>query len=122
MRKTRDAYEIAYHRFVRGRPKLEAMLREERQRLKLAACLREIRERSGVTQTELARRIGTTPSVISRLEDPDYEGHSLRTLQRIVSALGMGLQLVISKGSGGKRKTRAVVLAPVPRPRRLAAV
>ncbi|MGD0091756.1 MAG: helix-turn-helix transcriptional regulator, partial [Planctomycetota bacterium] len=122
MSKTTDAYEIAYARFVKGKPRMENLLREEEQRLKLAACLREIRENAGLSQTELAKRIGTTGSVISRLEDPDYEGHSLKTLQRIVSALGMGLELTLVQGCGRTRRTKAVVLAAVPAHARRAAV
>lgn len=122
MKKTTDAYEIAYSRFIKGKPRMEALLREEEQRLKLAACLRELRESAGLSQTELARRVGTTGSVISRLEDPDYEGHSLKTLQRIVAALGMGLELTLVKGSGKARRTKAVVLAAVPERRKRAAV
>jgi predicted transcriptional regulator len=123
MKKTSDAYEILHARFIKGKPKMERMLREEQQRLKLAAWLRAIRENAGVSQTELARRIGTTGSVISRLEDPDYEGHSLKTLQRIVSALGMGLELAVVKGRGkSRRRTKAVVLASPPDHRKHAIV
>jgi ribosome-binding protein aMBF1 (putative translation factor) len=114
MKKTADAYAIAYDRFIKGKPKMEGMLREEEQRLKLAACLREMREKAGISQSELARRIGTTPSVVCRLEDPDYEGHSLKTLRRIVSALGIGLELTLVRGTGKRRRTKAVVLASVP--------
>jgi predicted transcriptional regulator len=33
------------------------------------------------------KRVGTTQSVISRLEDADYEGHSLAMLNRIAAAV-----------------------------------
>jgi transcriptional regulator with XRE-family HTH domain len=39
------------------------------------------------TKAKLARKVGTTQSVISRLEDADYDGHSLQMLRRIASAL-----------------------------------
>ena len=111
MKKTTDACEILYDRFIKGKPKMEAMLKEEKQRLELAACLRELRERAGISQSELARRVGTTPSVICRLEDPDYEGHSLKTLRRIVTALGMGLELKLVEKSNNRRVAKSVVLA-----------
>jgi transcriptional regulator with XRE-family HTH domain len=41
----------------------------------------------GLTQKALADMVGTTQSVIARLEDADYEGHSLRMLGRIAHAL-----------------------------------
>jgi transcriptional regulator with XRE-family HTH domain len=105
-----DAYEIAYERFVRGKPKMEALLKEERRKVRLAAALREMRESVGISQSELARRIGTTPSAICRLEDPDYEGHSLKTLQRVAAALGLGLELTLTRGTGRKRQSKALAL------------
>lgn len=47
----------------------------------------QLRQSSGLSQAELARRVGTTQSVISRLEDADYEGHSLAILNRIEAAV-----------------------------------
>jgi ribosome-binding protein aMBF1 (putative translation factor) len=47
----------------------------------------QLREDAGLSQAELARRVGTTQSVISRLEDADYEGHSLAMLNRIAAAV-----------------------------------
>ena len=45
---------------------------------------------------QLAKLIGTTQSVIARLESADYEGHSLSMLQRIAEALGQKLELRLS--------------------------
>jgi len=46
-----------------------------------------LRNGAGLTQQQLAKLVGTTACVISRLEDADYEGYSLKTLQRIATAL-----------------------------------
>ena len=46
-----------------------------------------------MTQSLLATAIGTTQSVISRLEDADYGGHSLRLLRRVAEATGQRLEL-----------------------------
>jgi transcriptional regulator with XRE-family HTH domain len=48
-----------------------------------------LRTAAGLTQAGLAKRVGTTASVISRLEDSEYKGHSLAMLRRIAEALGM---------------------------------
>jgi ribosome-binding protein aMBF1 (putative translation factor) len=63
----------------------------------LALLVREMREEAGLTQTELAKRAGTTQSVIARLEDAEYTGHSLATLERIALACGMALRLHAEK-------------------------
>ncbi len=59
----------------------------------LAVLVREMREDAGLTQAGLARKIGTTQSVIARLEDAEYAGHSLSMLERIASACGVNLKL-----------------------------
>ena len=38
-------------------------------------------------------RVGTTASVICRLEDADYEGHSLAMLRRIAAALNKRVEI-----------------------------
>jgi len=51
------------------------------------------REAAHLTQTALASLANTTQSVIARMEDADYEGHSLKLLQRIADALGLVLRV-----------------------------
>ncbi len=63
------------------------------QQMEVAEMLFAMRDRAGLTQRELAERVGTTASVICRLENADYEGHSLAMLRRIAAALGHRLEL-----------------------------
>ena len=61
------------------------------------ALVREARTRAGLTQAELAERVGTTQSAIARLE----RGTSL-TLERasrLVRACGFDLQVRIDEGA-----------------------
>jgi len=58
-----------------------------------ARLIRELREAAGLTQRELAERIDSTQSVISRLESDDYEGHSLSMLYRVAAALGRRIEV-----------------------------
>ncbi len=59
--------------------------------------VREMREGAGLTQVKVAKRIGTKQSVIARLEDAEYTGHSLTMLERIASACGVTLKLHAEK-------------------------
>lgn len=59
----------------------------------IAQLLYDARTAAGLTQSELARRVGSTQSVISQLEDADYEGHSLSMLRRIAQALGSHVEV-----------------------------
>lgn len=52
-----------------------------------ALALVRLRHRLGLTQAELARKVGTSQQAIARVESLDYRGHSLATLQKIAAAL-----------------------------------
>lgn len=54
----------------------------------IGMLIHEARTAAGLTQKQLAAMVGTDQSVISRLEDADYRGHSLSLLSRIAAALG----------------------------------
>lgn len=45
-------------------------------------------DRSGLTDTEIARRMGTSPAGVSRLKNLFYWGHSSQTLRKLSEALG----------------------------------
>lgn len=63
----------------------------------------DLRTRARLTQRQLAKRVGTTASVICRLEDADYEGHSLAMLRRIAAALNKRVEIRFVEN---KRKAR----------------
>lgn len=96
-RTTTDAIEIVHRRFFAGKPRMEAMLLEERANAEIAQMIYDLRTKANLSQRELAKLAGTTASVICRLEDADYEGHSLSMLQRIAAALGRGVQVKFVK-------------------------
>ena len=84
---TTDAVEILHRRYYRHRPERLAGLEEARLNAAIARDIYELRTKAGLTQRQLGKMIGTTASVICRLEDADYEGHSLAMLNRIAAAL-----------------------------------
>ncbi|MEA5478043.1 hypothetical protein VB774_10470 [Pseudanabaena galeata UHCC 0370] len=47
-------------------------------------------------QTKPNNRVGTKQSAIARLEDADYDGHSLSMLQKIAGALNQKVEIKFS--------------------------
>jgi transcriptional regulator with XRE-family HTH domain len=64
-----------------------ASYEQELVNIEVAKLLYELRTKAGLSQRELAKKVGTSASAICRLEDADYEGHSLSMLKRIAAAL-----------------------------------
>ena len=95
-------------RFVEDRSRRSATYRKTfastLHQIDLALLVREMRESAGLTQVELAKRIGTTQSVIARLEDAEYRGQSLSMLERIAAACGVTLKLHAEKKPGFDRE------------------
>ena len=61
----------------------------------VALQLAALREKAGLSQKELARKLRTSQQQISRLESPDYEGHSLSMLRRVAEILGATVRVAI---------------------------
>jgi HTH-type transcriptional regulator/antitoxin HipB len=62
--------------------------------IKIGVLLKDAREKSGLTQDEVAARIQTTKSVISRMENHAADIR-LSTLKRFAQALGMRLRVTL---------------------------
>src|SRR6266852_4829473 len=90
---TTDAVEILHRRYYEGRPARLAALEEARANDEVARRIYELRTKAKLSQRQLAKLIGTTASVICRLEDADYEGHSLPMLRRIATALNKRVEI-----------------------------
>lgn len=90
---TSDALDIIHRRYYEGRPRRIIALAEAEANDTVARQLFELRRQARLTQEQLAKLVGTTTSVISRLEDADYEGHSLTMLRRIARALNKRVEL-----------------------------
>jgi ribosome-binding protein aMBF1 (putative translation factor) len=94
-KRTSNAVRILHRRYVGEDLQRKASLEQERVNAEVARTIFELRQQAGLSQKELAERVQTTQSVISRLEDADYEGHSLSMLNRIATALNQQLQVVM---------------------------
>lgn len=92
-KKTDNAVKILHKRYIgKNKQRLES-LEKERENLTIAEHIYNLRTESGLSQKQLAELIGTTQSVISRLEDADYNGHSLAMLRKIAFTFHRKLQI-----------------------------
>ena len=81
----------------------------------LAHQIRSVRVQRGWSQLELAKKLGTTQTAVSRLEDPSYGKFTLKTLLDLSKVFDAGLQVkfvsfmtLLSETYFVKAKTRQV--------------
>ncbi len=86
-------------KYIRRRKKIDKVFAEGfdtgYQEFKIGYMLRNARTKSGITQDELARRLRTTKSAISRIEN-HAEDIRLSTLKKVAEALGKELRVAIT--------------------------
>jgi len=90
--KTADAVTIM-NEALGNDPDRRARIEEMKQAMAVGQQIYDARKAASLTQTQLAERVGTTQSVISDLEDAEYEGHSMPMLRRIAAALDLTVQV-----------------------------
>lgn len=73
----------------------------------VALQIAALREQAGLTQRDLARKLKTSQQQISRLESPNYQGHSLSMLRRVAKALNARVRVVLEAGGTGKARALA---------------
>lgn len=87
------AVQYLYDRYVGDDPERIREYEEAALNAEIARKIYRLRAKVGLSQRELAKRVGTTASAICRLEDADYEGHSLFMLKRIAAALNKRVEI-----------------------------
>ena len=105
-KRTANALDIIDRRYFKSAD-ARAELEEARESAAVARRLYELRTKAGLTQKELAALVGTTHTAISRLENDDYEGHSLAMLRRIAAAVGRRVEVRFVPMTQARRAQRA---------------
>lgn len=76
-------------------PEFRAIYEEEAAKSELWLQLVEARQMTGLTQAQLAERLGVSQAQVSRIEKQGYDAYTLNTLRRYVKALGEGFSLEV---------------------------
>ena len=94
MRRRKNRY-TEFKKRVLARPNVRESFEEGLDALRLAVSLAELREKRGLTQTQLAAKLHTSPAVISRIENGGNA--ELKTLNRIAQALQARLRIELTE-------------------------
>src|SRR6266702_5162858 len=76
-------------------PEFRAIYEAESSKKELWLQLVEARKAAGLTQAELARRLGVFQAQVARIEKSGYDSYTLNTLRRYVRALGKRLEVAV---------------------------
>lgn len=87
------ALQYTYDRYIAKDSERIQQYEEEVINAEIARKVYDLRTKAGISQRELAKRVGTSASAICRLEDADYDGHSLYMLKRIAQALDQRVEI-----------------------------
>jgi len=79
---------------------------QEYQNLCIAEQIVQARHHAHLTQSDLAKRIHTTKSAISRYESTDYDKYGIALLTRIAKACGADLKIIFVTSKRAKNGSR----------------
>jgi len=88
--------------------KFRSEFQDEYEKLSIGEQLLQLRTKAGLTQSEVAKRVGTTASAISRYENAEYDRYEIRTLRKIAEACGGRLHLSFDAGTDEEWEELAV--------------
>jgi len=80
--------------------------------------IRDRRVANGLTQAQLALRVGSTQAAISRLEHGELSP-TMETIERLLGVMGEEAELVITRGEGNHDRARLLALRARPAAERL---
>ena len=88
-------------------PGFRAIYEEEAAKKELWLQLVEARQAAGLTQEQMAQRLGVSQSQVAKIERRGYEAYTLTTLRRYVQALGAGFRLEVAVCIPAEREKEA---------------
>ena len=78
-------------------PKFRKGYDQERRAIFLSYRILTLREKLGLSQKQMAVRMGTSQQAVARLESGVYKGFTLKTLEKVAEALGAELVVDIRR-------------------------
>ncbi len=79
--------QYLYDKHIADYPEMVEFYEDEHQRVIIGSEIYELRNKIGLTQAELARRVGATKEVIDEIEYADYEDNRQEIIELIFEVL-----------------------------------
>ena len=90
-------------------PALQARVAQRMNELKLEEDLVALREARGLTQAQVGKLLGVSQPAIAKIESGAVKNLQLKTLVRLITALGGRLEVAVRGPQGAARRARRTV-------------
>jgi len=95
MKRKKDDLDRLTEKLLKQDPSFQEELDRADQAWDIAFQIHDLREKAKMTQKQLAELVGTKQSNIARIENADYTGYTLKTLEKVTKALHAKLEIKI---------------------------
>lgn len=95
MKRKKDDLDRLTEKLLKKDPSLQKEFDKADRAWDIAFQVYDLRKKAGLTQTQLAKLVGTRQSNIARIESADYTGYTFKTLEKITKALKAKLEIRI---------------------------
>ncbi|MBI2611685.1 helix-turn-helix transcriptional regulator [Candidatus Gottesmanbacteria bacterium] len=95
MKRRKDDLDRLKEKLLKQDPSLKEEFEKADRAWDIAFQIYDLRQKAGLTQTQLAKLVGTRQSNIARIESADYTGYTFKTLEKVAKALQAKLQIKI---------------------------
>lgn len=95
MKRKKDDLDRTIEKILKEDPSFQEELDKAGQAWDIAFQMSDLRKKLGLTQTQLAKLVGTRQSNIARIEAADYTGYTLKTLEKVTRALKARVEIKI---------------------------
>lgn len=99
MKRKIDDLDRLKEKLLKKDPALKVEFENADRAWNIAFQMYDLRKKAGLTQTQLAKLVGTKQSNIARIESADYTGYTLKTLEKVANALKAKLEVrIVAQG------------------------
>lgn len=95
MKRKKDDLDRLTEKLLKQDPSFKEAMEKADQAWDIAFQIYDMRKKLGLTQTQLAKLVGTRQSNIARIESADYTGYTFKTLEKVTKALKAKLEIRI---------------------------